>query len=507
MSLVSRKPIEVTTGRMAQLKKLPLVFDLNGKNAIVVGDSERLTQKIETLLAAGASVTVYSSHTQTSDALKQLLARADHHLKLCAQDWRDADFKDAEIAVAEFQSRDQSNAELFRHKAKAHGCLVHIEGLDDFSDFSFAELINRDSVVFAVAASGPAKSELGHALRDRLDKLIPTSLSSWGKTAKFIKKALDIYAMGRESLEQFWSNFADQAMHPVAPKSVMKSAETMLIDYLGKSGKEDTIRKGKVTLVGAGPGDAELLTLKAVRALQSADIILFDDLVSDDVLNLARREAKRMMVGKRARRASCRQDDINALMVKLAGQGKHVVRLKSGDPMVFGRAGEEIAQLASHNIPVDVVPGLTAAVAMASSLGVSLTHRDHAHSVRFVTGHARNGELPNDLDWKGLADQETTTIFYMGGRTSSAIASRLLSKGLSSSTPVVAVCAISRPEEARWTGTLQELANGALQNAKQISDPANPVLIGIGDVFARAVMHEKPQTSDLLATAQDLLSS
>src|SRR6185295_6062475 len=147
-------------------------------------------------------------------------------------------------------------------------------------------------------------------------------------------------------------------------------------------------RSGQVTLVGAGPGDPEYLTLKAVRALQSADVILFDDLVADNVLELARREAKRMMVGKRGGRVSCRQEDINALMIKLARQGKRVVRLKSGDPMIFGRAGEEIAELSAAGISVEVVPGITSALALAARLGVSLTHRDLAHSVRFVTGHA-----------------------------------------------------------------------------------------------------------------------
>ena len=174
---------------------------------------------------------------------------------------------------------------------------------------------------------------------------------------------------------------------------------------------------GRVTLVGAGPGDADLLTLKAVRALQSADIILFDDLVSDGVLELARREAKRMMVGKRGSRDSCSQDDINALMLKLARQGKHVVRLKCGDPMIFGRAGEEIAMLTAARHNGNVVPGITAASAMAARLGLSLTHRDHAQSVRFVTGHARSGALPDNLDWSGLADAQTTLIFYMAGNT------------------------------------------------------------------------------------------
>ena len=244
-------------------------------------------------------------------------------------------------------------------------------------------------------------------------------------------------------------------------------------------------KKGRVTLVGAGPGDAELLTLKAVRVLQSADVILFDALVSDEVLDLARRRAKRMLVGKRGHRPSCRQEDINALMLKLAHQGKHVVRLKAGDPVIFGRAGEEIAELEANGIPVAIVPGITSASAMAATLGVSLTHRDCAHSVRFVTGHARDGALPKTLDWKGLADPETTLIIYMGGRTGSECASHLIREGLSSATPVVAVSSVSRANESRWSGTLADLAAGSFEVAAD-----QPVLIGIGQAFAASLrMH------------------
>ena len=244
-------------------------------------------------------------------------------------------------------------------------------------------------------------------------------------------------------------------------------------------------KKGRVTLVGAGPGDAELLTLKAVRVLQSADVILFDALVSDEVLDLARRRAKRMLVGKRGHRPSCRQEDINALMLKLAHQGKHVVRLKAGDPVIFGRAGEEIAELEANGIPVTIVPGITSASAMAATLGVSLTHRDCAHSVRLVTGHARDGALPKTLDWKGLADPETTLIIYMGGRTGSECASRLIREGLSSATPVVAVSSVSRANESRWSGTLADLAAGSFEVAAD-----QPVLIGIGQAFAASLrMH------------------
>jgi uroporphyrin-III C-methyltransferase/precorrin-2 dehydrogenase/sirohydrochlorin ferrochelatase len=235
---------------------------------------------------------------------------------------------------------------------------------------------------------------------------------------------------------------------------------------------------GRVTLVGAGPGDAELLTLKAIRAMQSADVILFDALVSDEVLEFARRKAKRFLVGKRGGRKSCRQDDINELMVKLARAGKHVVRLKAGDPMIFGRAGEEIARLEAEGIPVAVVPGITAAAAMAADLGVSLTHRDHAQSVRFVTGHSKRGGLPADVDWAGIADRTSTTVFYMGTRTAPAIAARLMAEGLPATTPAVVASSLTRADARHWAGSLSELAAGVA-----VVTGDGPVLIGVGQVF------------------------
>jgi uroporphyrin-III C-methyltransferase/precorrin-2 dehydrogenase/sirohydrochlorin ferrochelatase len=239
--------------------------------------------------------------------------------------------------------------------------------------------------------------------------------------------------------------------------------------------------EGRVTLVGAGPGDAELLTVRAVRALETADVVLYDDLVSDDVLACARRGAALVPVGKRAGRRSCRQDDIDALMVLLARQGRHVVRLKSGDPMVFGRAGEEIAALRAAGIAVQVVPGITAGLAAAAALGTSLTHRDCAHSVRFVTGHGRSGALPDGIDWRGLADRETTLVLYMAGRTGAAASARLIAEGLDPATPAAVIAAISRPDERHWIGRLDRLADGLGEIGID-----GPVLIGVGTVFAAA---------------------
>lgn len=247
------------------------------------------------------------------------------------------------------------------------------------------------------------------------------------------------------------------------------------------TGRAETGDIGRVVLVGAGPGDPELLTLKAVRMLQSADVILFDALVSDEILDFAKARARRLLVGKRGGKPSCGQEEINALMIKLARQGKCVVRLKAGDPMIFGRAGEEIEALARAGIPVEIVPGVTSASAFAAALNLSLTHRDHARSLRFVTGHARDGALPEDLDWSLIARGRTTTIFYMGARTAEAIVTKLLGAGMPADTPAAAMAAASWPEQAGWAGSLANLSAGVA------SLPAGaPVIIGVGDVFAQA---------------------
>src|SRR5215510_13409394 len=187
---------------------------------------------------------------------------------------------------------------------------------------------------------------------------------------------------------------------------------------------------GSVTLVGAGPGDPELLTLRAVRALQEADVILIDNLVAPAILDFARREAKKMMVGKSGYGPSCRQDEINALMITFAKAGKRVVRLKGGDPMIFGRAGEEIAACEAAGIPVEVVPGISAAQGAASRLGVSLTARALAQRIQYITAHGSNGRLPSDIDWKSLADPSTTTVVCMPKRTLAELATTAMANGL-----------------------------------------------------------------------------
>jgi uroporphyrin-III C-methyltransferase/precorrin-2 dehydrogenase/sirohydrochlorin ferrochelatase len=240
-----------------------------------------------------------------------------------------------------------------------------------------------------------------------------------------------------------------------------------------------SVDRGSVTLVGAGPGDPELLTLRAVRALQSADIILFDDLVSREVLDFARREAKKMLVGKTGRGPSCRQSDINALMIDLARAGKRVVRLKGGDPMIFGRAAEEIEACRAAGFPVEVVPGITAAQGAASRLGVSLTQRRSARKVQFIAGHAGDGRLPRDIEWTAVIDPVATTALYMPAGTLAEFAATAIRRGLDPSTPAVAISRATRSDERTIAAPIAALAT-------QLSrEPLpGPVLVMIGQVFA-----------------------
>lgn len=413
--------------------------------------------------------------TEICAEMESLLARgaADGLVTIHHTNWTAENLNDAALAVADLEQ--DSEVEAFVSAARRAGVLVNVVDKPGFCDFQFGSVVNRSPVVIGISTDGAAPI-LGQAIRRRIETLLHPSLSAWASLAKEMRERVMAQLPPGLSRRAFWERFADLAFQGRAPDDTGSGMDAVVRQIASRP----TGTVGRVTLVGAGPGDAELLTLKAVRALQAADVILFDDLVSEDVLELARREAKRLMVGKRGGRASCAQDDINDLMTRLALKGKHVVRLKSGDPMIFGRAGEEIEHLERAGVPVDVVPGITAGIALASALGVSLTHRDMAQSVRFVTGCAKTGRLPDNLDWRGLADPLTTTIFYMAGGTAGAIAVRLVEEGFAPDTPAVMVSNVSRGEQ-RWAGPIS-----ALGEASSRRDAAKPVIIGIGRVFGRA---------------------
>ena len=255
-------------------------------------------------------------------------------------------------------------------------------------------------------------------------------------------------------------------------------------------------KPGTLYGVGLGPGDPELLTLKAVRALRAADVVLYDDLVMPPVLEFARREAKRILVGKTGYGPACKQTEINSLMVRLALEGKRVVRLKSGDPMIFGRGGEEMDELRKAEIPFDVIPGISAIQAAASKLKVSLTHRDHAKRLQLVTGHSREGRLPESLNWAALADPGATTAVYMAHRTFSELGRRLVASGLPGKTPAVAMISVSRDNEQVLASTID-----ALPSSLADLGITGPCLILIGEVL-KDVTADYPQAAALTGSGQ-----
>lgn len=474
MSPVDATPARTRPQRMGELATLPVFFDLKGKRAVIVGGSDGAAWKAELLAASGATVDLYCPAGEIGEEMRTVLALpfADGAIHHHDRPWALDIFAAAALAVADCES--EAEAQSFFCAARAAGVPVNVIDKPAYCQFRFGTIVNRSPVVVGISTDGAAPI-LGQAIRRRIETLLPATLQGWAQLAARVRaEVMERLAPG-PARRAFWERFSDDAFTRRLPDEAAEGdARRFIRDLAGREAAG-----GRVTLVGAGPGDAELLTLKAVRALQAADVILFDDLVSDDILELARREAKRMLVGKRGGRESCRQEDINRTMVQFARAGKHVVRLKSGDVSVFGRSGEEIAELRAEGIPVAIVPGITAASALAAGFGVSLTHRDRAQQVRFVTAHSQKGDLPDEMDWRALADDHATTIFYMGGRMAPRIAERLQAHGLSADTPVAIAAAISRPDEIRAVGRLADL--GALVARIGVD---RPILIGVGRVFA-----------------------
>ena len=477
--------------RMAELATLPVFFDLAGKRAVMAGGGPGAAWKAELLASAGARIDLYAPAGEIDPEMAELLrdpprgaaglGGITHH----DRPWSTDVFSGAALAVGDTAAMAEGQA--FACAARAAGVPVNVVDKPAYCDFRFGSIVNRSPVVVGISTDGAAPI-LGQAIRRRIETLLPPALADWAGLAAKVRGAVVERLSPGPLRRAFWERFSDDAFTTRPPKDTAEAEAGRLIDELAHSPQAG----GRVTLVGAGPGEAELLTLKAVRALQAADVILFDDLVSDGVLELARREAKRMLVGKRAARESCRQEDINAMMVAFAKAGKHVVRLKSGDVSVFGRAGEELEELRRQNIPVAIVPGITAASALAATFGVSLTHRDRAQQVRFVTGHSKQGGLPEDLAWDALADDHATTIFYMGGRMAPKIADRLIAHGLSAATPVAVAANLSRDDETRAAGTLADL--GAIVETIGVD---RPILIGVGRVFAEHAAAADRNSGDL----------
>jgi uroporphyrin-III C-methyltransferase / precorrin-2 dehydrogenase / sirohydrochlorin ferrochelatase len=468
---MSRLPVETRATRMGALARLPAFFALEHKRALVAGGTPAAAWKAELLSAAGALVDIYAP--EPSEEVRALASAPPRGTIIVHErPWTNDDFISAAIAVAD--CADDAEAAAFAAAARAAGVPVNVIDRPAFCDFSFGAIVNRSPLVIGISTDG-ASPVFGQAIRAKIEALIPKGFARWAEAARAWRPRVQAMALPFRSRRTFWERFTDRAV--AAPNAAPTDSD---LDELLKP--TATPSAGGVALVGAGPGDPELLTLRALRALQSADVILFDDLVSSDILDFARREAKKMLVGKTGYAPSCKQDDINALMISLAKAGRRVVRLKGGDPMIFGRADEEITACRTAGISLEVVPGITTAQGAASRLLVSLTRRGEARRVQYITGHGRDGKLPADIDWASLADPAVTTVVYMPTKTLPELVSRAMQAGLDPQTPAVAVERATRPDEHVIAATIADLP------ARLAADPpSGPLVIMVGRVFAEYI--------------------
>ena len=469
-----RTPSEAKPARMGALARLPVFLSLDGKRAVLAGGSPAAAWKAELLSASGARVEVYA--TDICDELQQLAdgpPRGAIVIHRCT--WSAENFDDAAIAVGAFE--DDDGAAEFAAAARAAGVPVNVIDKPAFCDFSFGAIVNRSPLVIGISTDGAAPV-FAQAIRAKLEALLPKGFADWAAAAAHWRGALKLTGLSFAARRKFWQLFTAHAVANPDRAPAQADFDSFIAEVKGLGA---SVEGGSVTLVGAGPGDPELLTLRAVRALQSADMILFDDLVSREVMDFARREARKMLVGKTGFGPSCTQEDINALMVSLAKQGKRVVRLKGGDPLIFGRAAEEIAACEAAKIAVDVVPGITSVQGAASRLGIALTDRKKARRLQYVTGHARKGGLPADLDWKSLADPTTTTAIFMPTRTLAALAEKAIVEGLDPHTPALAISRATRPDQAVVTAPIAELPERLAQ-----AGLPGPVLVMIGKTVTPA---------------------
>jgi uroporphyrin-III C-methyltransferase/precorrin-2 dehydrogenase/sirohydrochlorin ferrochelatase len=467
-----RTPSETRPPRMEPLARLPVFLALEGRRALIAGGTPPAAWKAELLSAAGAEIDVYAA--EPSDEMVELAAQPPRgRIAIHRRSWEADDLADAAIAVGAFD--DETDAAHFAIAARAAGVPVNVIDKPRYCDFAFGAIVNRSPLVIGISTDGAAPV-FGQAIRARLEALLPLGFARWAEAARRWRREVQSSGLSFAGRRRFWQHFTARAIREPGHEPCVEDFLSLLNETKAEG---ESVDKGSVVLVGAGPGDPELLTLRAVRALQSADVILFDDLVSSEILDFARREAKKMLVGKTGHGPACQQSDINDLMVALAKAGKRVVRLKGGDPMIFGRAGEEIAACRAAGIAVEVVPGISAAQGAASRLGVSLTHRREARRLQYITGHGADGKLPPDLDWQSLADPAATTAIYMPVKTLAEFADRAIAQGLDPATPAVAVARATRPDQATIACSIAELP--ARLAAAGLP---GPVVVMIGSAFA-----------------------
>jgi uroporphyrin-III C-methyltransferase/precorrin-2 dehydrogenase/sirohydrochlorin ferrochelatase len=454
------------------MQGFPLFLDIKERRALVVGGSEPAARKIELLLAAGAHVTL-TAETVVGE-IAQLIG--DGRIAWAGHTFDPNDLVDVALVIV--ASDDDALEAKVSSAAQRRGVPVNVVDRPALSSFIMPAIVDRGPITIAISTGGTAPA-LARRLRAEIERALPAALGRLARFAEIFREQVRRTLAEPRARRRFWDRVFEGRVGELALAGDEIGARRELIRLLDGARCDRAPAAGMVHLVGAGPGDPDLLTLKAHRLLQRADVVVYDRLVSREVLGMARRDAERIYVGKRRGNHCVPQDEINERLVALARAGRSVVRLKGGDPFVFGRGGEEVDALLAAGIAVEVVPGITAALGCAASAGIPLTHRDHAQACVFVTGHTRDGKV--DLDWPMLARPRQTVVIYMGADTLPAIVRQLVQHGLPPSTPVALIENGTTEEERRVVGTLATIERQAVRARLQ-----GPTLCMVGEVVGAA---------------------
>ncbi len=451
----------------------PIFLDIKKRPVLIVGGGEIAARKVALLQRAQPQITVVAP--ALCDTLAELLAQGE--IAHRASEFSDDDLNGCALVVAATDDAVVNRAVY--DAAESRNLPVNVVDCPELCRFIFPSIVDRTPVTVAVSTSGTSPV-LARLLRAHLETMIP---ASYGRLANLLATFRD-KAKARFPEMKARRHFWERILQGPATEMVFSGREedaTQLIQAALDGGESTADKLGEVALVGAGPGDPDLLTFRALRLMQQADVVLYDRLVSKEVLDLVRREADQIYVGKKRDYHSVRQEEINQTLADLAKQGKRVVRLKGGDPFIFGRGGEEIATLAAQGVPFQVVPGITAASGCASYAGIPLTHRDYAQSVRFVTGQLKDGTI--NLDWHSLAQPQQTIVIYMGLQGLPVICEQLIKHGAAASLPAALIQQGTTVHQQVLTGTLATLADIVAGQEVQA-----PTLLIVGEVVS---LHDK----------------
>ncbi|WP_201572507.1 siroheme synthase CysG [Psychrobacter nivimaris] len=479
------------------MNTFPLFFKLEDRKVLIVGGGEVALRKADLLSRAGACITILAP--DISHELQALLTDSKH--EFIYENYNKTYMSGARVIIA--ATDDETLNHQIHADATELNIPVNVVDTPHLCDFIFPAIIDRNPIVIGISSNGKAPV-LARLLRARLETLIPQGYGKLAKLAGEFRSEVKAKIPTLTGRRQFWERaFEGQVSQLMfagneteATAQLQADLDSTAAAISKKSDDTDSVREsdaiknvapdesekslpavGEVYIVGAGPGDPELLTFKALRLMQQADVVFYDALVSPQVLDLCRRDADKVFVGKKRSNHTVAQLGINELLVNHAKQGRRVVRLKGGDPFIFGRGGEEIESLRAHGVPYQVVPGITAANAAASYAGIPLTHRDHSQSVRFVTGFLKAG-APNS-NFENFLNTDETVVFYMGLHSLARLTEGLVDAGRSSKTPIAIVSNASMPNQQVLTGTLATIV--AKQEQAQLPTPA---LLIMGDVVS-----------------------